>query len=231
MTEQIILLFDIDGTLLLTGGAGNRSLNHAIETVTGLAEGMNDVIPDGKTDYLIIEEAFRLNFPDKVLSPEHVEKVLQAYEQVMENELERSERFRLMPGVPDILEACLKRKELVLGLATGNLENTSWMKLHRGKLQEYFSFGGFGSDARDRTDMVRKAIRRACEYTGQELRLENIYVIGDTPHDILCAHEAGIRAIGVGAARFNCDELAHYHPEGLLPDLKSPDALFRLLGL
>ena len=204
------LLFDIDGTLLLSGGAGNRSLDRAIKKVTGRDGGMNDVLPDGKTDYLIIEEAFRVNFPDLPLGPKEIEATLEAYLESLEEEVAASRGFRLMPGVPAVLDACRARGDLLLGLATGNLEEGARIKMERAGLWEYFSFGGYGSDAIQRTDMVRAAIRRTWEAAGFEVPPERIFVIGDTPHDILCAHEAGVRGIGVGAARFSCKELAHY---------------------
>lgn len=226
-----VLLFDIDGTLLLSGGAGSRSLERAIQRMTGRGGGMNDVLPDGKTDYLIIEEAFRVNFPDLPLGPKDVQAALEAYLEFLEEEVAASEGFRLMPGVPGVLEACQAREDLLLGLATGNLEAGAKIKLARAGLQKYFSFGGFGSDAIQRTDMVRAAIRRTWEAAGFEVPHEQIYVIGDTPHDILCAHEAGVRAIGVGAARFSCEELTHYHPDALLEDLSSPEAFLECVGV
>jgi len=226
-----VLLFDIDGTLLLSGGAGSRSLERAIQRITGRRGGMNDVLPDGKTDYLIIEEAFRVNFPDLPLGPKDIQAALEAYLEFLEEEVVASEGFRLMPGVPAVLDACRAREDLLLGLATGNLEAGAKIKLAQAGLESYFSFGGFGSDAIQRTDMVKVAMHRASDKAGFEIAPEQIYVIGDTPHDILCAHEAGVRAIGVGAARFSCEELAHYEPDGLLEDLSSPDALFELIGL
>jgi phosphoglycolate phosphatase-like HAD superfamily hydrolase len=129
-----------------------------------------------------------------------------------------SEKFRLMPGVPAILDACLEAGHR-LGLATGTLEEGARIKLERARLWHYFEFGGYGSDAADRTEMTRAAVRKARAAVGEDVPSERIYVIGDTPHDILCAHEAGVRAVGVGAARFTCGELAHHHPELLLEDL------------
>jgi len=226
-----VLLFDIDGTLLLSGGAGGRSLERAIKKITGRDGGMNDVLPDGKTDYLIIEEAFRVNFPALGLGPKEIEATLELYLDFLEDEVADSKGFRLMPGVPEILDACRDEDRILLGLATGNLEEGAEIKMERAGLWHYFSFGGFGSDAIQRTDMVRVAVRRANETVGAAVPAEQIFVIGDTPHDILCAHEAGVRAIGVGASRFSCEELAHHKPDFLLEDLTSPKALFKCLGM
>jgi len=223
-----VLLFDIDGTLLLSGGAGNRSLDRAMKKLTGREGGMNDVLPDGKTDYLIIEEAFRVNFADLGLGPEAVRKTLEYYLEILEEEVRSSKGFRLMPGVPAVLNACRDAGHL-LGLATGNLEKGARIKLDRAGLSEYFDFGGYGSDAITRTDMVHAAVRKARAAAGFDVRGEHIYAIGDTPYDIICPHEAGIRAIGVGASRFSCEELAEYHPEFLLDDLTDPEALLKCL--
>ncbi len=229
MTEPRILLFDIDGTLLLSGGAGNRSLERAMMTVTGRPGGMTDVLPDGKTDYSIIEEAFRVNFRDMALGEEDIERTLEIYLESLEEEVHKSEKFRLMPGVPAILDACLDAGHR-LGLATGNLEEGARIKLERAGLWHYFKFGGYGSDAADRTEMTRAAVRKARAAVGEDVPSERIYVIGDTPHDILCAHEAGVRAVGVGAARFTCGELAHHHPELLLEDLSRAEEFLRGIG-
>lgn len=228
-SNQLLLLFDIDGTLLLSGGAGNRALNRSIEQITGQCEGMTDVIPDGKTDYLIIEEAFRLNCSHLGLGEKEIRAVLEIYPRIMAEEVAASEKFRLMPGVPDILDACQTRGDCLLGVATGNLEEGARIKLSRGNLLEYFLFGGYGSDAIDRTEIVRKAIERGCAHAGKEVPPDSIFVIGDTPHDIFCARKLGVRSIGVAAARFNEHELREAQPDWVLPDLTDPARFFACL--
>ena len=212
-------MFDIDGTLLLSGGAGCRALEQAIEGITGKSGGMNDVLPDGKTDYLIVEEAFRVNFPEMNLGWREIEDTLCKYLTLLPKEISASKGFRLMPGVPDLLDACRERPQTLLGIATGNLEKGAEIKLRHAGLWEYFSFGGYGSDAIERVDLVRVAVQRAQTIAGGSIPLQQIYVIGDTPYDILCAQGAGVRSIGVGAAHFSCRELATYHPDFLLENL------------
>ena len=229
--DQRVLLFDIDGTLLLSGGAGMRALDRAFEKITGSPNGMNDVIPDGKTDYLIVEEAFRMNFPDMKYGKEETEIILNYYLEFLEEELINSKNFRLMPGVPEILDSCRENDDILLGLATGNLEKGSELKLRHADLWDYFKFGGYGSDAIDRTDVVKAAIQKATAISKEPIELKQIFVIGDTPNDIICAHEAGVKAIGVGAARYSCRELLHHKPDFLLEDLTSPEDLFRCLYL
>jgi len=165
--EKRYLLFDIDGTLLLTGGAGYRSLERALRRKTGRDGGMNDVLPDGKTDYLIIDEAFRVNFPDLKYENADIEETLEYYLEYLVEEVAQSEKFRLMPGIPHLLDVCAQAGH-VLGLATGNLERGSQVKLTRAGLWEFFPFGGFGSDGITRTDMVRAGVRKVREDAGQE---------------------------------------------------------------
>jgi len=124
-----------------------------------------------------------------------------------------------MPGVPELLEALSRIPRIGLGLATGNLEDGAYIKLRRAGLGSYFSFGGFGSDSENRTEVVLAAIRRAGEHLKEEVPLDTVYVIGDTPRDIVHAKEAGVRTVAVATGSSDAEELSRYDPDYLFKDL------------
>ncbi len=195
-----LYLLDIDGTLLLSGGAGSLALDQAFEDLFGLRGAMAQVRCDGKTDILIAREVLG---PRGLDSPENIRRVLARYLDHLPGNLARATGFHLMPGAAECLEL-MRARGLPLGLATGNLEAGARAKLARGGLDSYFAFGGFGSDAEDRAELVRVAIARGREHVGDS-RADAV-VIGDTPRDIAAARAAS--ALGVGVASANYDRAA-----------------------
>ncbi len=116
----------------------------------------------------------------------------------------------------------------MLGLATGNLESGARIKLQRAELDSYFSFGGYGSDAENRTELIQVAIQRAEQHVGGEVPLDIVYVIGDTPRDIKHAKEAGVKTVAVATGKSDLDELAGYYPDHLFQDLSCTADLMRM---
>jgi len=223
-----VLLFDIDATLLLSGGAGRRALDKTFFELYGVPAAMSDVKPDGKTDPLIIREIFQQKLP--ALVPEReFQKVAKVYLEYLEVEVETSPGFCLMPGVKELLERLSAIESFALGLATGNLEQGAWIKLRRAGLDGYFRFGGFGSDSEDRTEVIRAAMRRAGVFLGRHVSPTSVYVIGDTPRDIVHARNAGVGAIAVATGRSSVEELMNYAPDHVLEDLSRTEDVIRLL--
>ncbi len=224
MGSQKVLLFDIDATLLKTGWAGFRALNRVFHELYGISEATDGIKPAGKTDPLIIREMVEKRLPD--LDPDQeIPKVVEHYVDYLAEEVEVSPGFQVMPGVPDLLEALSRIPHLALGLATGNLEQGAYIKLRRAGLGSYFSFGGFGSDSENRTELVRAAIRRAGEHLKGDVPLDSVYVIGDTPRDVLCGKEAGARTVAVATGGSSVEELATHDPDHLFEDFTSTDAV------
>lgn len=222
-----VLLFDIDATLLLTGHAGTRAVNRAFQHLYGLGEAMGGVRPDGKTDPMIFREIIEGKLAR--LSPEReIPRITDVYLEYLRDEIERSPGFRVLAGVRELLEALSRAEGFLLGLATGNFEEAAWIKLKRARLERYFDFGGFGSDAENRTEVVRTAVRRAERKLGRPVCPESVFVIGDTPRDILHAHEAGVRSVAVATGRASLEELASFGPDHLVPDLTDTDRLLRI---
>jgi phosphoglycolate phosphatase len=220
MEFRRMLLFDIDATLLKTGHAGLRALDRAFERLYGVPEATKGIRPEGKTDPSIIREMLQKSSPGLDADPE-ILRVADLYVVYLAEEVEASPGFHVMPGVPELLEALSRTPLVVLGLATGNLEQGAYIKLGRAGLGSYFPFGGFGSDSENRTEVVLAAIRRGKAHMRAEVPPDSIFVIGDTPRDILHAREAGVRTVAVATGGSGMEELGRYDPDYLFEDLSS----------
>ena len=224
-----VVLFDIDGTLLLSGGAGSRALDKAFEDLFAFSNGMEGIRPDGKTDPVIIREVLSKHIPDLVPTPELNSKVLDRYLVHLEGEIAESPGFRIMPGVRELLDACSGREDVRIGLATGNVVEAAMAKLRRAGLHEYFAFGGYGSDSADRTELIRLAVKRAGDPAGKGFAMDRSTVVGDTPRDIVHGREAGARIVAVATGRYSEADLAAYAPDAVFKDLTDIDAFFAVL--
>jgi phosphoglycolate phosphatase len=214
-----LFLFDIDQTLINTGGAGLRAIDRACRKLFDLENAMNGISPHGKTDPAIVREILRKKLgSDSSHSPE-VATILDAYVTFLKDEVQTSPTYRVLPGVLPVLEALASRAEVLLGLATGNIELGARIKLDRGGLNPYFSFGGFGSDSEDRTELVRMAAEKAANKNGGSILASNIFVIGDTPLDIDAGNRCGFKTVGVATGTYSVDELLASGATIAVPDL------------
>ncbi|MGH2924131.1 MAG: HAD hydrolase-like protein, partial [Solirubrobacterales bacterium] len=135
-------------------------------------------------------------------------------------EVESSDGYRVMPGTEDLLERLIDAGVL-LGLTTGNVEGAAHIKLARANLNRFFSFGGYGSDSPDRTELTRRALDRGGVVFGSELDRSRCFSIGDTPRDVEAGHGAGIRVTGVATGKYSVDELLAADADAAVPSLKS----------
>jgi len=227
--SKTILLFDIDGTLLISGGAGNRALNRAFQERYGIFKVMKSITPDGKTDPAIVREIFQIKLQREPGIRER-EELQNAYLHYLSEEIQTSSGYRLLPGVLPLLEEAGRRSGLILGLLTGNWEQGAEIKLGRSHLKRFFPFGGFGSDAEDRGEIARLAVCRGREYAGEMVPEDRIFVIGDTLHDIRCARAAGVRAIAVATGSASVEDLALHQPDHVLKDLSAHDSFLALIS-
>jgi len=230
----MLVLFDIDGTLVSVKGAGRRALNFAIEQVTGVANALEGVRLHGGTDPVILQEASQRHL-EGPLSAAQVEQVFDLYLERLRNELQGSdEHYDVLPGVMALVKALVETGRHVVGLATGNIEAAAQLKLQPAGLDQYFEFGGFGSDAGHRPDLVRVGIERgqsrAQARWGRSFAPNEIVVIGDTERDVSAAHEAGAKAMGVLAGSGFQQALRDAEPDILADSLEDP-AVWRYLGL
>ena len=220
---QHLLLFDIDGTLLRAGGAGRRALERALANEFGVANPRLEIGIAGRTDRAIASEA--LESHGIVATEELFARYLDAYILELPECLQESDGA-VLEGVRELLEELAGRKDVVLGLITGNMERAARLKLAHFGLEAFFVGGGFGDHHASRDDVARDAARACSEHAGTPAK---IWVIGDTPHDVRCARAIGARAIAVAGGFSNEDDLRRAAPDHLLDDLSRPRDFLALL--
>ncbi len=227
MAEHPCILFDLDGTLVSTGGAGNRALDAAFVKLYGIRHAMKDVDPAGKTDPAIIREIFRAQF-GRDCSPDEMRTVQQTYLDQLPLECEKAHDYRVMDGIPGLLNSLTQRRA-VMGLGTGNIEKGARIKLLRGKLNEYLPFGGFGSDSEDRPTLLTHALAKAEKHTGQKFSRGHVFVVGDTERDIHAAKKAGLKVIAVATGRASVDELEAHDPDYCINDFTDNERFLNII--
>jgi len=227
-TEKRLYLFDIDGTLITSGGAGERALREAMRTRFGVEEDLKSIVLAGATDSLIARELLVKNGiePDAA----NVAGLLDSYLASLVEQMP-AHAGRLMPGITGLLEALAARPECVLGLLTGNLAKGAEIKLTHYGVWHYFEFGAFADDSHDRNDLGHFARARAAEAHGIDFPPERIYILGDTPRDIACARAVGARAVAIATGDYPAAALAAESPDFLFEDLSDTETvLSRLLA-
>ena len=230
MNSTHLILFDVDGTLLLSGGAGARALNIAFERIYGIPNAMRHVHPHGKTDEFIIQEMFRSHLERCGSEPE-VKALLDRYLEVLPITVRDSKNFHLMPGIPGLLSYLRSRKDVFMGLGTGNIEEGARIKLSRGGLNRFFSFGGFGSDSGDRAELLEAGFQRGEEIILKEYPRKSIvrWVVGDTWRDVSAGRACGAKTIAVATGGDSLYELASASPDFLFATLEDQKAVSGIL--
>lgn len=221
-----LVLFDIDGTLLWTDGAGRRAIQDALVEIFG-ATGPADHRFDGKTDPQIVRELMRHVGHDDAHIDEQLERLFGLYVERLRVELRNpAHPPRLLPGVHEILEALAAHDAVVLGLLTGNLVEGARAKLEAvGIDMDLFAVGAYGSDHELRPALPAIAQRRASALLDLDVVGRDIVVIGDTPADMTCGREVGAKPIGVATGRYGVDELRAHGAHAAFADLSDTDAV------
>lgn len=191
-----VALFDVDGTLVVTGGAGLRALDRAFVRVMGLPEAMAGVRCAGKTDPAIIREVCEARIGRGPTAQESAD-IASAYLSFLEEELAEREGYRVLAGVHEVLASLSGVHGLFIGLGTGNFEAGARLKLEPAGLNGHFSFGGFGSDAEQRADVLRAGVRRAESLAGKSAEPGRVAVIGDTVLDVRAGKAIGAVTVAV----------------------------------
>lgn len=226
---KTLLLFDIDGTLLLTGGAGKVAFEEAFEEIFGVANSWKTLDPHGKTDPAIFDEVALREF-GRLLLPAEFDLLMERYEEIFEDRIQESPQYHLMPGVVELLEHLSKNREILLALGTGNFEGAGRMKLKRGGVEHYFQTGGFGNDARSRDKILLAAIAYSEKLARKQFERDRIFVIGDTEYDITAAKAAGTRSIAVLTNGRTEKSFEQDPPDYILKDLTDISAFMTCLG-
>ncbi len=225
-----LVLFDVDGTLLLTGGAGVRAMTRAFEAVFGVPDAFQGIPMAGRTDQAILLEALARCGAER--DGGRLEAFRNLYVAILGEEIQRpSPGRRMMPGVHPLLEALAARREVVVGLVTGNYADAARVKLAHFDLARYFPWGAFGDDAPERDALVPIALARAAAAGVSVPPPHRIFVVGDTPSDVACAHAAGVRALAVATGPYDPAALRASGADEVFQDLADTAAVLDALGL
>src|SRR3954449_10969796 len=213
------VLFDIDGTLLVTGGAGAIAWQRAFRESHGIDANIEEHTHAGMTDPEIAEIVFREVIGRDGTEEERAQAIA-GYLSQLEAAVEESSGYTVEPGIEALLTR-LSDEGVLLGIVTGNIESAAHIKLARGNLNRFFAFGGYGSDSRDRTELTRKAIERGGGVSGPPLEPSATIAVGDTPRDVVAGHGAGIRVVGVATGNYTVEQLADAEADWALPSVES----------
>ncbi|PZS38553.1 MAG: HAD family hydrolase [Pseudonocardiales bacterium] len=216
--KYIAILFDIDGTLIITGGAGAASWRMAFDELYGIPADIGQFTDTGMTDPDVGRQTF-VAVLHRQPSRTEFAKLLERRLHYLYQTVADSPGYRVLDGVEDLLPALLD-KGYLLGIVTGNLEASAHIKLHRARLNRYFSFGGYGSDSTDRGELTRIALHRAALVSGEPVSPAQCLVVGDTPHDAEGAHAAGIACVGVASHNFSAEQLKAGGADYVIASLK-----------
>jgi len=201
--KPTVLLFDIDGTLVSTGGAGHRSMVGAFARVHGAPDVFADISFAGMTDRSIARYGLRKCLP------------------TVSEEVPKAEGYRVLPGVQALLASLAGEARVAIGLGTGNVRRGAEVKLTRGAIYDAFAFGGFGCDAEDRTELIRTGAERGAGRLGVPLAECRVVVIGDTPKDIAAARGIGAACVAVATGSFRERDLEAHEPDHVVATLEA----------
>jgi phosphoglycolate phosphatase-like HAD superfamily hydrolase len=224
-----VVLFDIDGTLVLTGGAGMRAMNRACEEIAGAREALHEVPVAGRTDWIILHDAMRKL--GRELGDELLSTIRSRYVHYLREEIRhRGHGIKdVLPGVRELLDQLSVRDDVFLGLVTGNFEEGARIKLEYFDLWRYFRCGAYGEDAQDRNALVPFALDRARKCGLDPSTTHDVIVVGDTPHDVACARAVGATPVGVATGSYTVEQIAASGADIVFSDLSDSAAFLALL--
>jgi phosphoglycolate phosphatase len=228
MTPALIL-FDVDGTLLLSGRAGLRAMTRAFQQAFGIADAFKGESFGGRTDSYLVSKALKAaGLSD---TSENHDRFRDTYLPLLAEEIQHPGQGHkgLMPGARELLEALQEHDHLHLALLTGNYRDAAEIKLQHFEIWDFFEWGAFSDDHQDRNQLVPIARSRAEIYDIPAEAIERVIVIGDTPHDIECARVAGAKSIAVATGGFTVEQLKEAGADEVLPNLSDTDRVIRLL--
>lgn len=228
MTKTKLVLFDIDGTILWSGGAGEEALRGALRERFGRDDDLAKIEIAGNTDAKIARQIFALHGIEP--TPENLARFLDSYLFHLEEKLPRMQGH-LLPGVHGLLEKLHARPHVALALLTGNLARGAELKLAHYGVWHFFEFGAFADDHHDRNELGRFARARARDAHGGEFPCGDIFVLGDTPHDIACGKAFGAKTVAIATGNYSREQLAECGPDWVFEDLSDADSVIATLGL
>lgn len=219
---RTVCLFDIDGTLLTTGGAGQLAMERALACVFGLTAINGEILAAGRTDRAITSDLFREHAIEA--GPDDWSRFLAEYLTHLPQTMQELDG-RVLPGVRRLLAALVQRGDVALGLLTGNFRDGAALKLRHYDLEQHFAFGGYGDDHHDRDDVARVAYADARRHLGRDVDPRTVWVLGDTPADVRCARAIGANVVAVATGIYSHAELEPTQPDLLCHDFSDIDAV------
>jgi len=224
--DRRLFLFDIDGTLISSGGAGEAALKDAMLSRFGVEENLDGIILAGATDGRIARELLEKHSIS--VSPENVSALLDTYLGHLTERIGRHDG-RLLPGIVSLLNVLSERTDVVLALLTGNVSRGAKIKLTHYGVWDFFEFGAFADDHHDRNELGKFARARALERHGEDFPPSRIYVIGDTPKDIECGRAIGACTVAIATGHYSSAELRDHAPDFLFEDLSDTERVVEIL--
>ncbi len=224
-----LVLFDIDGTLITSRGAGRRAMRVALERVFGTAGGIDQYDLRGRTDTRIVHDVMGAEGWEPAQVTERLDDFFEAYLGGLAAEIGDGQGVATLPGVAAVVERLAGSSDVVLGLVTGNIEEGARIKLHPTGLWPRFQVGAYGSDHMDRRRLPSLAARRAHALLGREFPPADVVVIGDTPHDVDCARACGAVAVAVATGQYPREALLADRPDHFFEDLSDTERVLRAL--
>ena len=220
---QILLIFDVDGTLTYSNGATGRAFEAAFTQLTGIDHGWGAIRPYGMTDPQILKDMLNSeNLPVDDF-PIIFRRFQEIFLPLMHHELEITTKARLLPGVRELLELLSNDQRFALALGTGNVEASARAKLNKHNIDHYFPVGGYSTDAEERSDIIRMAWERSRNHWGIPFQLSNTWVIGDTPKDVAAGKTIGANTLAVATGFISMQELLDAAPTAFLNTLENQE--------
>jgi phosphoglycolate phosphatase-like HAD superfamily hydrolase len=220
MAAPAAILFDVDGTLISTGGAGARSWRYAFNELYGIPADIGEFTDAGMTDPEVARRTFKAAVGHDP-SPRELATVMAAYLDRLPDEVDDSPKYRVLDGAAELLKR-LGQQGVLCGITSGAVEAAAHIKLSRAGFNRYFPFGGYGSDSADRVELTNKAIERGGNLIGQKLDPHEVFVVGDTPKDVSAAHGAGCVAVATATGHYSREQLEATGAEHVLDSLREP---------
>ena len=224
-----IILFDIDGTLTRSGGAGRKIFDRVFARLyqeKEISEGMDF---SGKTDPMIIQEIFKTRF-NSLPNDSELIRVKKAYLKIIEDEVRSVRPYQPVEGVTDLLKTLSANDHILLGLATGNFRESAFLKLQSAGLRKFFTFGGFGSDSPNRAELTHLGIERGKKLIPFHHKFEKVFVVGDTPHDVEAGQEAGAITIAMLTGSTKKDAFLKRTPDHILEGYQPVESFLHIVN-
>ncbi len=215
-----LVLFDIDGTLIDSGGAGARSWKHAFDKLYGIPADIGSHTAAGETDPVVARKTF-VGALGRDPTEQELARLFAVYLLRLSEEVRKSEGYRVLEGVEDLL-LMLSDAGTMLGIVSGAMEGAARVKLSRAELNKYFVFGGYGTDSDDRARLTQAAIDKAQMLHGHDVSPDRVFVVGDTPLDVEAAKAVGAVSVGVASGKFSEDQLRAAGAAHVLRSLAAP---------